>query len=122
MKELKKHPDISREDTRLYFAKLNQAGAITVLDFLDDTQASALCAKLMSEVNQIPCIKEGSTFKAYHDLTGKEYEYELKIAKGKVAIPGKILPTTIKPQNLIGKKEGAKITIAGQPYVIREIR
>lgn len=56
MKELKKHPDLSREDTRLYFAKLNQAGAITVLDFLDEKQAAQLCKKLMDEVYQIPSL------------------------------------------------------------------
>ena len=57
MKELKKHPDLSREDTRLYFAKLNQAGAVTVLDFLDEEQATQLCKKLMDEVYQITTLQ-----------------------------------------------------------------
>lgn len=122
MKELKKYPQLSREDTRLFFAKLNQAGAITVLDFLSEEQAIELCKKLMDEVHQIPRIKEGSIFNAYHNVTGKIYEHQLKIVKGKITIPGKLLPpTNIKPKSLVGKKEGSIITIADQEYIIREI-
>lgn len=54
LKELKKHPELSRQDIRLFLAKLNQSGAITVLDFLNPEQAGQLCEKLMAEVIQIP--------------------------------------------------------------------
>ena len=125
LKELKKAPDLARDDIRLFLLKLNQAGAITVLDFLNEKQASDLCAKVMNEVNQIPCINDGSTFKAYHNLTGKEFDHPIKIVKGQAMVPGKFgvgkTKLQTKPQNLIGKKEGAKIEIAGQPYVIRDI-
>lgn len=121
MKELKQHPNLSRDDKRLFFAKLNQAGAITVLDFLDEKQAGDLCSRLMFEVKQIPCLKEGSTFRAFNDLTGKEYDHQFKIVKGNATVPGKIWRTKVKPQKLIGKREGAKITIAEQTYVIRDI-
>ncbi len=47
LKELKKHPELSRQEIRLFLAKLNQAGAITVLDFLDSVQAEQLCEKLI---------------------------------------------------------------------------
>ncbi len=120
LKELKKYPDLSREDIRLFLAKLNQAGAITVLDFLNSEQAQQLCGKLMDEVNQISCIKEGSTFDAYHNINGKKYGASLKIANGKVTILGK--PIVVKPQQLIGKKEGTKITILGQTYIIKNIK
>lgn len=122
LKELKKHPELSRADIRLFLAKLNQAGAITVLDFLDEEQAGQLCAKLMVEVLQIPCIKEGSTFTAFNNITGKAYEHMLKIANGKTVILGKLLPVNISPKSLIGKKEGSMITISGQEYVIKEIQ
>lgn len=122
MKELKKHPKLSREDTRLYFAKLNQAGAITVLDFLDEEQAAELCERLMTEVYQIPCLKEGSTFRAYNNVTGKVYDHSFRIVRGKPTIPGKLLPVSISPKNIVGKKEGSKITISGQEYVIKEIQ
>ena len=122
LKELKKRPDLSRDDKRLFFSKLNQAGAITVLDFLNDFQATQLCEKVMSEVDQIPTIHEGCTFKVYNNVTGKVYEHELKIVKGKTAIPGKLLPTNISPKNLIGKKAGTEISIGGQAYVIRDIK
>ena len=119
LKELKKHPELSREDIRLFLAKLNQAGAITVLDFLSEAQAEDLCVKLMDEVFQIPCIKEGCTFKAYNQVTGKPYISAFQITNGKVTAMKK--PIVTKPQNLLGKKEGSKITIAGQVYVIKEI-
>lgn len=122
LKEVKKHHELSREDTRLFLAKLNQAGAITVLDFLNAEQAEQLCAKLMEEVLNVPCIQEGSTFKAVNNVSGKAYEHMFKIVNGKTVVQGKLLPANIKPKNLIGKKEGSKITISGQDYVIKEIQ
>ena len=124
LKVLKKHPDLTRTDIRLFLAKLNQSGAITVLDFLDAEQATQLCEKLMDEVYQIPSLKEGSTFKLYNNITGKPYEHTLKIVRGKVVIPQKTWPlnqvTTI-PKSLLGKKEGSKVEISQKEYVIREI-
>lgn len=119
LKELKKHPSLTRNDIRLFLAKLNQAGAITVLDFLNSEQAARLCEELMDEVLHVPCIQEGSEFKAYHTVTGNAYGPTFKILHGKTTAIGK--PITVKPQCLIGKKEGSKITIAGQTYVIKEI-
>ena len=124
MKELKKHPTLSREDTRLYFSKLNQAGAITVLDFLDEGQAAQLCKRLMDEVYQIPSLQEGSAFGLYDNITGKAYEHTLKIVRGKVVNPNKPWPlnqVTTKPKSLLGKKEGSKVEISEKEYVIKEI-
>ena len=120
LKELKKHPELSRDETRLFLAKLNQAGAITVLDFLNVEQAQQLCKKLMDEIQQVPCLKEGSSFKAYNNLTGKIYGPILKIVNGKITLLGK--PIITKPQNLIGKKEGSKITISGHTYIIKDFQ
>lgn len=120
LKELKKHPDLSREDIRLFLAKLNQARAITVLDFLDSAQAGQLCEKLMDEVHHVPCIKEGSTFRAFNTISGKPYGATFKVVNGKTTAFGR--PFIVKPQSLIGKKEGSKITISGQSYVIKEIQ
>lgn len=125
MKELKKHPNLSREDTRLYFAKLNQAGAITVLDFLGEEQAAQLCKKIMDEVQQIPSLQEGSTFQLYNDTTGKAYEHTLKIVRGKMVNPNKPWPinqVTTKPKSLLGKKEGSKVEISEKEYTIKEIQ
>lgn len=120
LKELKKYPGLSREEIRLFLAKLNQAGAITVLDFLDSIQAGQLCEKLMDEVHHVPYVQEGSTFKVYNNITGKSYGPVFKIINGKTTTLGKQI--TIKPPHLIGKKEGSKITISGQVYVIRDIQ
>lgn len=120
LKELKKHTDLSRDDTRLFLAKLNHAGAITVLDYLDAQQAGQLCEKLMKEVLSVPCLKEGSVFSAFNDISGKAYGPTLKIINGKTTVFGK--PINVKPQNLIGRKEGAKITISGQSFVIKGIQ
>ena len=120
LKELKKYPGLSREEIRLFLAKLNQAGAITVLDFLDSIQAGQLCEKLMDEVHHVPYVQEGSTFKVYNNITGKSYGPVFKIINGKTTALGKQI--TIKPPHLIGKKEGSKITISGQVYVIRDIQ
>lgn len=103
-------------------AKLNQAGAITVLDFLDAAQAKQLCEQIMEDVCQGPCVAEGSTFKAIHNITGKAYEHTLKIVNGKTVAQGKLLPANIKPKNLVGKKEGSKITISGEVYIIKDIQ
>lgn len=125
LKVLKKHPDLSRADIRLFLAKLNQSGAITVLDFLDAEQATQLCEKLMDEVYQIPSLQEGSTFRLYDNITGKACEHTLKIVRGKVVNPNKTWPlnqVTTKPKSLIGKKEGSKVEISDEEYVIKEIK
>lgn len=118
LKELKKHPDLSRDDTRLFLARLNQAGAITVLDYLDEDQAERLCRRIMDGVHQVPVLKEGSSFKAYNAITGKAYPLAFKIVNGKATAVGKAM--TVKPQSLVGKKEGSKISISGQSFVIKE--
>lgn len=120
LKALKKNSNLSRDDKRLFLAKLNQAGAITVLDFLDETQASELCLKLMDEVIKIPTLNEGSKFKVYNKITGVAYGGEFKIIAGKATILGKNIATT--PKNLIGKREGSKIKIGDQQYVIKGIQ
>ena len=120
LRELKKHPELSRDDIRLYLARLNQAGAITVLDYLDAEQASELCATILNDVHQVPLLKEGSTFKAYNALTGKAYGLSFKVINGKATVFGK--PVKTKPQLIAGKKEGSKIVISGQTFVITGIQ
>lgn len=120
LKELKAHPELGRTEIRLFLAKLNQAGAIKVLDFLDKGQAEELCAEVMSEVINVKMLQEGSRFKAFDNLTGKKYGPNLSIIDGKVIAVGKIINT--KPQNLIGKKEGTQFVIAGRKYVIKDIQ
>lgn len=52
LKELKKHSDLSRDDIRMFLAKLNQAGAISLFDYLNETQAVELCEKTMNETRK----------------------------------------------------------------------
>lgn len=120
LKELKARPELGRTEIRLFLAKLNQAGAIKVLDFLDKAQAEELCAEVMTEVINVKMLQEGSRFKAFDNLTGKKYGPNLSIIDGKVIAVGKIINT--KPQNLIGKKEGTQFVIAGRKYVIKDIQ
>ena len=119
LKELKKHSDLSRDDIRLFLARLNQAGAITVLDFLNEDQAGELCSAVMDEVLHVPVLKEGSSFEAYHILTGKPYGLSFTITDGKAFVSGKLRRTD--PSILVGKKEGFKFSIAGQNYEIKNI-
>ena len=120
LKELKAHPELGRTEIRLFLAKLNQAGAIKVLDFLDKAQAEELCAEVMTEVVNVKALREGSKFKAFDNLTGKKYGPNLSIIDGRVVAVGKVLNT--KPQNLIGKKEGTQFVIAGRKYEIKDIQ
>ena len=120
LKELKKNPELSREDIRLFLAKLNQSGAITVLDFLGTKQDETLCEKVMNEVHGTATSIEGSKFKAINNITGKTYGPTLVIKDGMAIAVGKQLNT--KPRKLIGKKEGAKFIISGKQYIIKEIK
>ena len=120
LKELKAHPELGRTEIRLFLAKLNQAGAIKVLDFFDKAQAEELCAEVMTEVVNVKTLREGSKFKAFDNLTGKKYGPNFSIIDGRVVAVGKVLNT--KPQNLIGKKEGTQFVIAGRKYVIKDIQ
>lgn len=120
LKALKSHPEFGRTEIRLFLAKLNQAGAIKVLDFLDKEQAEELCSEVITEVINVKALQEGSKFKAVDNLTGKKYGANLSIVDGKVVAVGKVINT--KPQNLIGKKEGTQFIIAGRKYVIKDIQ
>lgn len=120
LKELKEHPELGRTEIRLFLAKLNQAGAIKILDFLDKCQAEELCAEVMTEVVNVETLQEGSNFRAFDNLTGKQYGPNLSIIDGKVVAVGKVIST--KPQNLVGKKEGEQFVIAGRKYVIKDIQ
>lgn len=120
LKELKSHPDLTREEIRLFLAKLNQSGAITVLDYLDKEQAEKLCKNVMSEINTTEILKEGSHFRAIDNVTGQAYGPEFVIKGGMVTALGKIITT--KPKDLCGKKEGTKFTIAEKQYVIKDIK
>ena len=81
---LKKNSELSRAEVRAFLAKLNQAGAITVLDFLDKTQAEKLCESVMAEIKSIAVLEEGSSFRAVNDVTGKPFGSEMTIKNGQV--------------------------------------
>lgn len=120
LKELKNNADLSREEIRAFLAKLNQSGAITVLDFLNKNQAEQLCKNVMSEVKNTAVLEEGSRFIAINNITGKSYGPELVIKDGQVTVIGKQIST--KPKNLVGKKEGTKFIVSGKQYVIKNIK
>ena len=120
LKELRKYPDLSREEIRAFLAKLNQAGAITVFDFLNQAQAKTLCESVMEEIKSVPRLTEGSIFCAVNNITGKKYGSNMTIKDGKILMAGKAMIT--KPKNLIGKKEGSKFIISGKEYVITEVK
>lgn len=120
LKELKNHPEMSREEIRLFLAKLNQSGAITVLDFLDKDQAEQLCQSVMKEIHDIAVLNNGDKFKLIDNLTGKSYVTELILQDGRATVLGKKIST--KPLNLLGKKEGSKVTISEKQFVIKEIK
>ena len=120
LKEIKKHPEISREEIRLFLSKLNQSGAITVLDFLDKEQAEQLCQNVMNELYMVATLNNGSKFKLINNLTGKAYGAEFILQDGVAMLLDKKIAT--KPRCLLGKKEGNKVTIAGKQYVIRNIK
>lgn len=50
LKELKANPKLTRNQIRAFLMRLNQAGAITVLDFLNTLQAEQLCKKIMNDI------------------------------------------------------------------------
>lgn len=120
LKVLKNNPELSREEIRAFLVKLNQAGAITVLDFLDKVQAEKLCEGVMEEIKSVTKLKEGSCFRAVNDITGKQFCSEMIIKNGQVTVAGKSILT--KPQSLLGKKEGTKFIISGKKYVIKDIK
>lgn len=119
LKVMKGHPELSRDQIRLFLLKLNQAGAITVLDFLDKEQASQLCSDIMSEILNEKAIVEGSSIKICDNITGKPYASDLVIKNGIPTLFGKKIST--KPSKLIGKRVGFTISISGRKYVVKEI-
>lgn len=119
LRELKKNPEMSREDIRLFLAKLNQVGAITVLDFLNKKQAEQICYNIMNEVRNNCVLDNNCKFKLINNITGKPYGVECCLQNGNVIVSGRKIVT--KPRNILGKREGAKVTISGQQYIIKDI-
>ena len=119
LKQLKSNPQLSRDDIRLYLQKLNQAGAITVIDFLDKNEAESLCRRTMDEILNIPVLKEGSAFKAFNNSTAKQYGKTLTIKNGKVYMMNQFIKT--QPSNLVGKKEGFIFKISNTEYIVNNI-
>lgn len=56
LKEMK-NSELSRKEVRDFLAKLNQAGAITVLDSLEKVQAENLCKSVMNEIKNASVLK-----------------------------------------------------------------
>ena len=87
---------------------------------LEDWTRSYIKLSYVEYILHFPCIKEGSVFSAFNNITGKSYGPMFKIINGKTTVFGK--PINVKPHNLIGKKEGSKITISGQSFIIKDIQ
>lgn len=120
LRKLRQHPELSRGEIRAFLARLNQAGAIIVLDFLNKEQAENLCENVMEEIIRTSKLIEGSKFSAVSNITGKKLGSDAVIKDGKAVMAGRTLLTT--PKNLIGKKEGDKFIVSGKEYIIRNIK
>ena len=74
----------------------------------------------MSEVHDATSLENGYKFKLINNLTGKSYGPEFTLQDGFATVLGKRIST--KPRNLSGKREGAKVTISGKQYIIKDIK
>ena len=72
------------------------------------------------EIHDIAVLNNGDRFKLIDNLTGTSYVAELILQDGCATVFGKKIST--KPRNLLGKKEGSKVTISGKEFVIKEIK
>lgn len=106
LKVLKEHGDISRLDTRAYFAEVNRACGIEMLDALSSYNAYDLCKRCLDYVMSLPVIKVGSKIKV------------------KIINSGQVIPMTVdehgtylgksllrtSPKSIIGLKPGNRFS------------
>ena len=64
LKVLKDAGNINRADTRAYFAEVNRACGLTVLDALSNEKAQELCKECMDYILSLPKMEVGKEFKA----------------------------------------------------------
>ena len=74
----------------------------------------------MNEIHSVAVLDNGNRFKLIDNLTGKPYAAGLILQEGYATVLGKKI--SIKPRNLLGKKEGDKVIISGKQFVIKDIK
>ena len=74
LKVLKDAGNINRADTRAYFAEVNRACGLTVLDALSSEKAKELCEGCMDYILSLPKMDVGKEFKAEYVDSGVSFK------------------------------------------------
>ena len=106
LKVLKEFGDINRDDARAYFAEINRACGIEILDSLSEKNASDLCKKCLDYVVSLPSVQKNSKIKVKNIDSGQTML--LTCSNGGTYLGKSLLKTT--PQNIRGLKPGNRFS------------
>lgn len=106
LRVLKEVGNINRLDTRAYFAELNRACGIELLDSLSSDNAYDLCRHCLDYVISLPAIKTGSMIKIKNINSGQIMP--VSVRKEGLYLGKSLLNT--KPKNLKGYRLGSTFT------------
>jgi len=117
LKVLKAAGDINRPDTRAYFAEVNRACGLTVLDALSPEKAQELCQGCMDYVLSLPKAEKGKEIKAVYVETGVQIKGMVE-SDGITCIGVKMKTT---PKKIAGLRVGQRFKINGKTVKITDI-
>jgi len=117
LRVLKDKGDINRLDTRAYFAEVNKACGIEILDSLSKTNAYDLCEKSLEYVMNLPAVANGSKIKAMDLGSGKIIGFT---ENEKGTYLGKTLIRT-SPKNIKGLRLGNRFTSDKNRFKLMDI-
>jgi len=106
LRVLKEYGDISRADTRAYFAEVNRACGIEVLDALSSYNAYDLCKRCLDYVMSLPAIKAGSKIKVKMIDSGQNIP--MTVDEHGTYLGKSLLRTS--PKSIIGLKPGSRFS------------
>ena len=117
LRVLKEYGNINRADTRAYFAEINRACGIELLDSLSAENAYDLCKRCLDYVMSLPPVKLGSKVKVKEIESGKTV---ILTASDKGAYLGKTLLLT-SPKSIKGLKPGNRFLYGKKKIKVKVI-
>lgn len=106
--------DLNRDDTRAYFAEINRACGIEILESLSDNHAYDLCKKCLDYIVSLPSIHDSSNIIVKDVYSGQVMP--LTILNGATYLGKSLLKTS--PKSICGLKPGNRFSYGKTRMII----
>lgn len=117
LKVLKREKNLSEQQIRRYFERMNQKGGVILLDALSDDHMEEICSRILEKVLSEKRIQSNSRL-VLQPLEGRG-KIVIKVKKGHAYV-GKTKIKT-KPDNLLRLSLGKNLSLGKKRYIITDI-